>query len=280
MKSWSRSAALTLGAACVLALAGVASGAPVASTPVTTTAAAGARVLAAPPPVGRQPAAEASYIAIAPCRIVDTRTGTGTGATPFLSTQTRTYYVGGTFGFTPQGGRSGGCGIPVGASAVSATVTAVDPSARGFVRLWPNGQTEPGATFFNYGTTSTSGGGAVPISTTSAYAVKVRNYGGPTDITVDVFGYYIKPMAGMISDTGSPYAGSSRITGSVRTALGVYDVTFDRDVTYCAATVTVYYEGYYASSDTYALSSNGVRVKVVTSTGAPADAYFYISVTC
>jgi hypothetical protein len=280
MKSWSRFAAFTLGAASVLAMAGVASGAPVGSAPSAATAAPVALKMAAPPPTSRQPASESSYIAITPCRIIDTRNGTGVNGTKFQSNQTRTYYVGGTTGFAPQGGKSGGCGIPVGASAISTTVTAVDPDGKGYVRAWPNGEAEPSATFLNYGTTSTSGGGAVSINPSSAYALKIHNYYGPTDIVVDVFGYYIKPLAGMISETGAPYAGSSRITGSVRAAQGIFDVTFDRNIVYCNPAVTVYFDNYYANADTYALGSNTVRVKVYNASGVLQDAFFYITVTC
>ncbi|MTD15930.1 hypothetical protein GIS00_18505 [Nakamurella sp. YIM 132087] len=275
--AWSRLTALAIGVVAVLSVTGVASGtgeSPAGGPPSPSALAA------APPPASRQPVAEASYVAITPCRIVDTRLGTGTGGTPFASTNVRTYYVGGTTGFAPQGGKTGGCGIPVGATSIAAVVTAVDPSAPGYVRAWPNGIAEPNASLLNYATASNGTGGNVAINASSAYALKIRNYGGPTDIVIDVNGYYVKPMAGMISDAGTPYSGSSRITAGVRVSQGVYDVTFDREVQYCSAVASVYYENYYVITDTYFGSSNKVRVKVYDAAANLQDAYFYITVNC
>jgi hypothetical protein len=228
-----------------------------------------------------QPSSEASYVPITPCRIVDTRMGVGDDATPIVNGETRPYYVGGTFGFAPQGGKSGGCGIPVGAVSIAAVMTAVTPTNAGFIRAWPNGQAEPTATILNYGATSNGTGSNLTISTTGAIALEVKNYGGPTHLVIDVQGYYAKPLAGMISSSGTPYAGSSRIVSSSRAAAGVYDVVFDRNIRYCTATATVYSSNYYASITTYYSSNeNSVRVYVWDSAGAPADQYFYIAVHC
>ena len=71
---------------------------------------------------------ESRYVAVTPCRIIDTRNGAGVNNTPFSALQTRTFSVGGTTGFTAQGGKSGGCGIPVGAVGVAATLTAAEPN--------------------------------------------------------------------------------------------------------------------------------------------------------
>jgi hypothetical protein len=138
----------------------------------------------------KQAAAPARYVAITPCRIVDTRYGTGTNGTPFSTLQTRTYYVGGTVGFAPQGGTSGGCGIPVGATALAATFLVVGPSGGGRVHAWPNGQAEPNATTYYYGSHTGSSGTTVSINAASAYALKVRNYSATTDLVIDVTGYY------------------------------------------------------------------------------------------
>ena len=42
-----------------------------------------------------------------------------------------------------QGGTTGGCAIPAGATAVEASVSAVTPSASGFSRAWPAGTAQP-----------------------------------------------------------------------------------------------------------------------------------------
>ncbi len=200
---------------------------------------------------------------------------------PISSLQTRTYYVGGTFGFAPQGGKPGGCGIPVGAVSVAATMTAVNPDNGGFMRAWPNGQSEPQATLLNYGDFSIGTGATISINQSSAYSLKVRNYQGPTDLVIDVSGYYVKQLAGMINPSGSPYAGSSRIVSASKAGPGVYDVKFDRNVRYCAATATAYSSGYYASTSTfYGADTSKVRVFLWNSIGVPVDQYFYIHVAC
>src|SRR6478735_2984629 len=112
--------------------------------------------------------------AITPCRIVDTREGTGTGHTPIGNLQTRTYFVGGTFGFAPQGGKPGGCGIPVGATAIATTFIAVNPTNKGGLRAWPNGQPEPTANVLNYGTFTMTGNPTTTINPSTAYSLKVR----------------------------------------------------------------------------------------------------------
>ena len=198
-----------------------------------------------------QPAAETTYIPITPCRILDTRVGTGVDGTPLTSSETRTYRVGGTAGFPAQGGRAGGCGIPVGAGSVAGTITAVDPVRGGFVRAWPAALSEPTATQLNYRGAPISTGVTLSIDTSTAEALAVKNYGGTTGLVIDISGYYVAPLAGTISPTGTAYAGSSRITAAARTGVGSYQVTFDRDIRYCSATATAYASGFYASADTF-----------------------------
>lgn len=281
----SRIAGAALGAAALIALTCSSAGASAAGAPSSVTLAAATQgiAFAQSPPSVQPSAAESSYVPITPCRIVDTRTGTGTGGTPIGSGQTRAYNVGGTFGFGPQGGKSGGCGIPVGATALAATMTAVNPSHGGYMRAWPNGQSEPTATLLNYGNFSIGTGATISINSSTANALKVRNYYGPTDLVIDVSGYYVKQLAGMIKYDGLPHTGSSRIVSSTKVGTGVYDVQFDRDVRNCAATASVYSsgKGFYASTSTFhGDDTSMVRVNVWTSAGAAVDESFYIHVAC
>ncbi len=223
---------------------------------------------------------EDTYVPLTPCRIVDTREGTGTNGTPFQPQQTRTYYVGGTFGFAPAGGKSGGCGIPVGATAIAATITAVDPTHGGYLRAWPNGSTEPTATVLNFKDTSISTGVTLPINQTSAYSLKLRSYGN-TDIVVDVAGYYAKPMSALIQSDGVSYDGTSRVQNSGRLGVGSYWVQFDRDITYCQAQANAYNTATYARVDTFTdASTTRVRVLTYNSVGTATDSWFYLTVTC
>mgnify|MGYP001821078878 CR=1 FL=1 len=46
------------------------------------------------------------------------------------------------------GGNPGPCGIPSLATAIHVNITVVDPKGKGYLRVWPNNTTEPGATIF------------------------------------------------------------------------------------------------------------------------------------
>ncbi|WP_154673978.1 hypothetical protein [Nakamurella lactea] len=278
----SRSVAIAAGAVLVVGLpAAGAAGASSHSGADTLASATATARMAALAPTFQPASSETAFLPITPCRIVDTRSGTGANGTPLGNHTIRPYYVGGTFGFAPQGGKSGGCGIPVGATAIAATLTAVTPTHSGFLRAWPNGLSEPRATLLNYAGSSIGSGATVSLNASSAMALRVRNYGGPTDLVIDVFGYYVKPLAVMVSSGGALYAGSSRGVSASRASLGVYDVVFDRNIRYCTAEVTVYNSGYFGSASTYyGSNSSSVRVYIWTAAGAPADQYFYLVVDC
>jgi hypothetical protein len=225
---------------------------------------------------------ENQFVPIAPCRIIDTRIGTGVNGTPLQPTQHRTYYVGGTTGFAPQGGNAGGCGIPVGASAIAATVVAVDPSAGGHLRGYANGAAEPISSFLNFSKgLIASTGVTLPINGSSAYALKLSAYGGATNVVVDVSGYYAKPMIALINADGTTYDGTNRATSSGRLSTGSYWIEFDRNIVYCAVSVTAYNLSVFGRADTFAdASDRRVRVSLYSSVGALTDGWFYVVVHC
>jgi hypothetical protein len=131
----------------------------------------------------------AAYLPIVPCRIVDTRVAGGrVGANA-----TRAFTVTGTgSAFAAQGGKAGGCGIPTTAVAVEAAITAVSPTAAGFLRAWPAGSPAPTATFLNFAKgTSTTNAGSLAIATTGTQHLQVRNASaGANHFVIDVQGYY------------------------------------------------------------------------------------------
>jgi hypothetical protein len=134
------------------------------------------------------PRATSTFVPVTPCRIVDTRVRGGA----FARDAQRSYAVTGTgTAFAAQGGRSGGCGIPSGARAVEATVSVVDPSRAGYTRVWPAGQGMPTATFLNFvPRESRTNTGALPLATTGAKQITLRNFGATADYVIDVQGYY------------------------------------------------------------------------------------------
>ncbi|MTD15927.1 hypothetical protein GIS00_18490 [Nakamurella sp. YIM 132087] len=217
------------------------------------------------------------FVPLAPCRIVDTRVN----STPLGSEVARNYYVGGTFGFAPQGGKSGGCGVPTTAVAVSAIVTAVDPSNRGFLRAWPTNQSEPASTLLNYGTISTGTGATVPIAITSGPALRVKNYAGPTDLVIEVNGYYEMQIQAQVEPNGILLDSTYRFLSSSKLATGTYRITVDTNITACAIQAQSTVFSYYTSVGTVSGSTFDIYVwRIVNGINTLTDGRFLVTVTC
>lgn len=130
----------------------------------------------------------AVFVPISPCRVVDTRLAGG----PLQPKEERVYQTYGSGSvFLAQGGKAGGCGISQQSIAVEASVTAVGPKGNGYFRAWPNGETEPNATFLNYTAgQSITNTGAISISRTEPQDLRVQNRDGVTNYVIDIQGYY------------------------------------------------------------------------------------------
>ncbi|CAN5580652.1 hypothetical protein BH10ACT1_BH10ACT1_41180 [soil metagenome] len=128
------------------------------------------------------------FVPTVPCRVLDTR---GTGALA-SGQSTNVTVTGGT------------CGIPVAATSVEASISAVTPSGNGFTRVWPTGSTPPSGTVLNYskgkGATNT---GAVAIS--AAGKLTLKNFSGPANYVIDIQGYYAEQDDIPGSTIGSNY---------------------------------------------------------------------------
>jgi hypothetical protein len=118
---------------------------------------------------------------IAPFRAMDTRNGTG-GHTGALG-------PGGSFDLAVRGVG----GVPTSADSVVLNVTAVQPTANGYLTVWPSGQTRPTTSSLNF-----PAGATVPnlviakIGTNGK--VGIYNANGGTHVVVDVAGY-LSPTA-------------------------------------------------------------------------------------
>lgn len=114
---------------------------------------------------------------ITPTRFLDTRDGTGAPKARVAS--------GGTVRLTVAGVH----GVPAsGVTAVTMNVTAVRPTAGGYVTVHPDGQPRPAASNLNYGT-----GQTIPNLVTVPVhdgVVDLYNSGGTIDLVADVTGYY------------------------------------------------------------------------------------------
>jgi len=134
---------------------------------------------------------ESYFVPITPCRLLDTRQPGAGGA--FGNSEQRSFRAVGTLDF--QGG-SNNCGIPNTASAIHVNFTAVNPSGFGYLRAWPFGQAEPGATLMAF----TQGPGisnatALAICYKCASEFNVKIYLAPTELVADAVGYYVPIIA-------------------------------------------------------------------------------------
>jgi hypothetical protein len=170
---------------------------PVEAPPASSGPAAPPTVAATPSP--GDPASDLLYVPITPCRIIDTRLAGG----KVNASEVRDYRVAGTAGFDAQGGKSGGCGIPIGAStplaaAVMLNFVAVQPEGSGDLRSWPFGQSVPLAAVLTYDNLgpffSISNGIVVPITGVNSVAadLSVRADFNRTHLVVDVTGYFTR----------------------------------------------------------------------------------------
>ncbi len=80
--------------------------------------------------------------------------------------------------------------VPANATAVIANVTAVDPTAWGFLSVWPAGAAQPTASNLNF-----LAGQTVPnlvmIKLGAGGAISIANGPGATHVLVDVMGYVV-----------------------------------------------------------------------------------------
>ncbi len=127
------------------------------------------------------PTAQAAtgYNALAGSRVYDSRS-----ATAFTNGETRSITVAGVGG------------VPADATAVVLNVTAVSPSAGGYLTVWPTGQLKPGTSNVNFKPGDTVPN-AVVVQLGAGGKIDVFNFGGTTQVLVDVSGYFIGGFIGV-----------------------------------------------------------------------------------
>jgi hypothetical protein len=161
--------------------------------------------------VGRQRPADATgfsasanplvFVAMLPCRVVDTRTGDGfTGAfgPPFL--------VGGVSRTFPILSNTN-CTIPTEAQAYSFDITVVPLGPLAYVTVYPTGQPAPVAAIAVESPQGTlaSNTGIIPAGSNGSIDVYASD---PTDLVIDISGYYVSfafafpNLSAMESNTG------------------------------------------------------------------------------
>ncbi len=142
------------------------------------------------PPYWRQAAPEAAgrtalaagptalpFVALAPCRMVDTR-GNAPLTGGFLPPATvRSYTLAGV------------CNVPGNAKAISLNVTVVHPTGPGFITLYPEGGAFPPVSTLNYlGNDVIVNAAVVPLSVAGGISMALGVSGG--DVILDTNGYY------------------------------------------------------------------------------------------
>jgi hypothetical protein len=157
---------------------------------------------------------QGAYFALTPSRVLDSRVGTGTAASPFLGGSSRSLQVAGL------------AGVPsTGVSAVVMNVTVVGPSIAGYVTVWPGGGVgRPNASNLNF-TPGQTVPNLVTVGVGGTGSVNLVVSAGSADLVADVVGYYTD--GSVVGPSGARYSPQapnrildSRIGQGISTAWG------------------------------------------------------------
>jgi hypothetical protein len=128
-----------------------------------------------------------AFFPVTPCRVVDTRLAAGAlGGPAIAGNAARTFPV-----------LSGPCNLPATAKAYSMNFTAVPQGPLGFLTTWPADQPQPLVSTLNANLGGVTANSAiVPAAANGDISVFVSN---PSDVVIDVNGYFAPPAAGGLS---------------------------------------------------------------------------------
>lgn len=186
-------------------------------------------------------------VRIDPCRLADTRAGSGIGPrqTPIGAGETVD---------VAAVGANGNCSIPAGAVGLSLNVTALGATERTNVRVFPDGAATPLTSNLNPFPGAPPAPNAVTTDLGPTGAFSVFNEFGAVDVVIDVNGYYEdhdhddryvqhdQVMWAVVRSNGTLARASEGVVSSALldgvVPAGDYRVTFDRDVSECAYQVT------------------------------------------
>ena len=129
--------------------------------------------------------AKSVFVAITPCRVMDTRPApqtVGPRSKPIGAAETYTIAITGS---------NGNCTIPADATAVSLNVTAVNPTADSFLTVFPPDAPQPVASSLNFVGGQDPVPNAVTVDLSADGKVSFFNNGGTVDVVADVVGYYL-----------------------------------------------------------------------------------------
>lgn len=149
-----------------------------------TASQAGNGIYAAAPSVSQSftvTVGDLGFIAVTPCRLVDTRQANGSLGGPTMSANsTRSFPL-----------PSGACGLPTTAAAYSLNVTVVPHTTLQYLSLWPTGQSQPVVSTLNsFDGRIVANAAIVPAGTSGAISAYATDQ---TDVIIDVNGYFGTP---------------------------------------------------------------------------------------
>ncbi|MCU1366029.1 MAG: hypothetical protein JWN39_1668 [Ilumatobacteraceae bacterium] len=130
-----------------------------------------------------------SLVPIAPCRLVDTRPDTLVGgrSAPLAPGEIVDFAVWGT---------NGNCAIPSTATGIATNVTAVGPTASGYLTVYPGDVPRPTTSNLNFVPTSPPTPNQVTVGLSATGGIKIYNFAGSVDVVVDIVGYYVPSPTG------------------------------------------------------------------------------------
>jgi hypothetical protein len=120
-----------------------------------------------------------SAYSVPPCRVVDTRGPVGPYGGPALSTNVRRLFQ-----------MRGVCGVPSTAKGVMINVTAIEPSADGFLQIYPPDLPLPATSTLNYRAGRVRANNVkTTLDSTGQIAVFANQPGGAVQFVMDITGY-------------------------------------------------------------------------------------------
>ncbi len=133
-----------------------------------------------PPPPPPAVSAATGFNAVAPCRVLDTRNAAGPlGGPQILASGSRSFVV------------TEVCGVPPGAVAISANVTAVNPAVTGDLLVYPNGiASPPTASTISLRAGRTRANNALVYLAPDGSVIVKNGSAGTLDLVLDVNGYF------------------------------------------------------------------------------------------
>ena len=186
------------------------------------------------------------FIALPPCRLVDTR-GNAPLTGGFLPAATVRSYV-----------LAGVCGIPAGALGISLNATVVKPTGPGFLTLWPQGGSFPPVSTLNFlGNDVIVNSAVVPLGPAGGISMALGVSGG--DVILDTNGYYapvpsVRSLNALTGDLTLQGSGGVTVTPGV----GAITISAPAGVSSVAGTNGI-------------SASNAGGAVTVTSNATPAD---------